>query len=332
MFRFVALGLALATAVPAAAQTTGPEPTRLRYGQIAASARGVSSLPLYVAQRRGFLARERIALEVVPIKGGTHFMLEALDKGAVDVTYTATPYLIEAVLKGSSAVAVGGASGNNIYTLVAKPEIASFADLKGKVVGVSLAVDTITISSRMLLARHGLPPASYRTVALVGTPARAKCLVEGECAAVPLNQPEDIDMAARGFRRLGDTLEVLPDLQFSVLAVKREWAAAHKDHLVRLLKAFAGAFEFMRAPANRDAMTALIVDTMGTSPDTARRLLALYYEPDKGVFPVRGEITMKGFARVIDLMAEAGQLAAPLPSPQRFVDLDYLRAAGVAQP
>lgn len=311
------------------AQGSG-EPTTLRYGQIAASARGVSSLPLYVAQRRGFLAAERIALDVIPIRGGTHFMLAALDKGEVDVTYTATPYLIEAVLKGSSAVAVGGASGNNIYTLIAKPGIASMADLKDKVVGVSLAVDTITISTRLLLTKHGLAPSSYRTVELVGTPARAKCLVEGECSAVPLNQPEDLAMLSRGYRRLGDSLEVVPDLQFSVLAIKREWGAANKDAVVRLLRAFAATFEHMRDPKNREAMATLIVDTMaGATPQIARQLLQLYYEPDRGVFPRRGEITMKGFQQVIAFMGEAGELKGPLPGAGRFIDLSYLTAAGV---
>ena len=94
------VAVAVGAAVPALAQDVPKEPTRVRYGQIASSVRGLSTLPLYVAQRRGFLAAENIALEVIAIKGGTQFMLEALDKGEVDITYTATPYLIEAVLKG----------------------------------------------------------------------------------------------------------------------------------------------------------------------------------------------------------------------------------------
>ena len=46
-------------ASPALAQ----DKIKLRYGQIANSARSVSSLALNIAQRKGFLARENIELE-----------------------------------------------------------------------------------------------------------------------------------------------------------------------------------------------------------------------------------------------------------------------------
>ena len=61
----------------------------------------------------------------------------------------------------------------------------------------------------------------------------------------------------------------------------------------------------------------------------ARQTLSLYFDPDRGVVPKQAEIDMKGFDQVIRVMAEAGELKSPLPSVDRFVDLQYLRAAGV---
>src|SRR6266702_7430154 len=52
----------------------------LRYGQNAASAGSLSSLPLTVAERKGFFVREGINLDVVPIPGGTDRIVAALDK------------------------------------------------------------------------------------------------------------------------------------------------------------------------------------------------------------------------------------------------------------
>ena len=45
--------------------------------------------------------------------------------------------------------------------------------------------------------------------------------------------------------------------------------------------------------------------------------------------PKRAEIDLAGLARVIAFMGEGGALKPPLPAPERFVDLQYLRAAGV---
>jgi ABC-type nitrate/sulfonate/bicarbonate transport system substrate-binding protein len=301
---------------------------KLRYGQIVGSVKSVSSLALYTAQRKGFLARHNIALEVIPLPG-VHHMIEGLDKNTVDVSHTATPYLIEGALKGSAAVAIVGGPANTIFSIIAKPEIKSFADLKGKMFAMSLPVDTISIASRLLLAKHGLKETDYRTTELIGTQTRAKCLLSGECDAVPLGQPDDIVFAAKGFSKLGDSLEVIPVLQFNVIAARRDWAAKNKDTAVRFARAFGDAYRFMRDSANRDEVTRILAETTGAPPDVARRMLAFYYEPDRGVMPRQAEISMPGMAKVIELLGQTGALQPPLPAPERFVDLQYLQAAGL---
>src|SRR5260370_1284318 len=204
----------------------------LRYGEIANSARGVPAAAINIAQRKGFLEREGIAHRVGGRRGPS-FQVGALDRGDVGVVNTAMPYLIQAVLKGSNAVGVVGGPANQVYSLIAKPEIKSFGDLKGKMVGMSLAVDTISIASRLLLEQHGLQEGAYRTRELVGTPVRADCLNKGECDAVPLGQPDDILFMRRGYNKLGDSLEVIPVLQFSVIAARRDWAQANPDAVMR---------------------------------------------------------------------------------------------------
>jgi len=47
------------------------------------------------------------------------------------------------------------------------------------------------------------------------------------------------------------------------------------------------------------------------------------------VLPKQAEIDVKGIAQVLAMMEEAGTLKPPPPPPERFVDLQYLRAAGV---
>ncbi len=300
----------------------------LRYGEIANSARGVSTVGIAIAQRKGFLEREGIDFKTVGLRG-TSFQVEELDKGNVEVVNTAMPYLIQAVLKGSNSVGIVGGPANQVYSLIAKPEIKSFDDLKGKMVGMSLAVDTISIGSRMLLEKHGLKEPAYRTRELVGTPVRADCLSKGECDAVPLGQPDDILFMRRGYNKLGDSLEVIPALQFSVIAARRDWAIANRDAVTRLARAIGGAYNFLRDKANRDEVAGLAAETTGAPIDVMRAVLAFYYDPDRGVMPKQGEIDMAGIAKVIELLGGSGELKAPLPAAERFVDLQYLKAAGL---
>lgn len=316
------LGAVLATAAAAA------EMIPLRLGYNSNSAKNIAQLPYAAALRKGFLAREKIAVTMVPLMGTTN-MVAALDKGDVDATGTASPYMIEAALKGSDVVAVIGGVANTIYSLIAKPEIAGMADLRGKVVALSAPPDTITLSTKLLLAKGGLKDGDYRIKEIIGSTQRSDCLATGDCAAAPLGQPDDIVFAQRGFHKLGDSLAVVPELQFNVIATRRAWAAAHKEAVVALARAFAATFRYLRDPANRDDVAKLIVETTGTSDDVARAVLALYYEPDRGVMPKQGEINMAGLAKVIELLGAAGELSPPLPRAERFVDLQYLRAAGL---
>jgi len=318
----LALLMLLALAQPGQAQD------RIRLGHNTNSVRNIGSLPLHILMRQGLFAREGLAVELVGLPGTTH-MVAALDAGTVDITGTATPYLIQAALKGSDAVAVVGGPANAVYSLIAKPEITTAAELTGKLVAMSTPADTISLSTRLLLAKHGVGNGDYRTKELVGSNSRGSCLVSGECDAVPLGQPDDIVLVQKGFRKLGDSLEVLPVQQFNVLAARRAWATAHKDTVARVARAYGAAFRFLRDPGNRNEVAALIAETTGAPMEAARAILALYYEPDRGVMPKQAEINMAGIAKVIDMLAETGQIAGPLPPAERFVDLQYLQAAGL---
>jgi ABC-type nitrate/sulfonate/bicarbonate transport system substrate-binding protein len=306
----------------------GQDRITLRFGQIANSARSVSSLALYVAQRKGLFEREGIDLKVVGLRG-VQYQIEELDKGNVEVSHTATPYLIQAVLKGSDSAAIVGGPANTIFSLIAKPEIKSYDDLKGKLVGMSLPVDTISIASRMLLEKHGLQEPAYRTKELIGTPIRAECLSKGECDAVPLGQPDDIVFTRKGYSKLGDSLEVIPVLQFNVIAARRAWAQANRDAVMRFTRAFGAAYKFMRAPANRAEVADILAETTGAPLDVAQAMLTFYYEPDRGVMPKQAEIDMAGMNKVVELLGRTGELKPPLPPAERFVDLQYLQAAGL---
>jgi ABC-type nitrate/sulfonate/bicarbonate transport systems, periplasmic components len=237
--------------------------------------------------------------------------------------------LIQAVLKGSDAVAIIAQTTNPVYSLIVRSEIKSFAELKGKVLGLSTPGDTITLSTLRLLARKGIAPADFRAKAVVGTSARFDCLKSGECAAVPMGQPEDLAAIKQGYPRLSFTHEAGADLIFNVDMTRRAWGEKNKDALVRLVRGFAASYEFINDPKNRTEVTGVVRETLKVSDDVAREIFAPYMEPDKNVLPKRGELSVKAFNQVLGLMADAGVIPTPAAPAERFIDLRYLQAAGI---
>jgi ABC-type nitrate/sulfonate/bicarbonate transport system substrate-binding protein len=323
-----AIGFFAALAAASFATVAAAEETTLRFGEVPSTLKSVSALPFVIGERQGFFARAGVKLERVAVEGGTDKMVKAVDAGDVAMAETATPYYIQAVLAGSPSIAVAATTASPIYSLIARPGIKSFADLKGKVVGLSLAVDTISISMRKLLALKGLKEDDFQVKELVGTPVRFACLKNGACDAVPLGQPDDFNAIDQGFGRLGVSTEAVSSFEFTVVVVRRDWADAHKEAVTGVVRGLAESFRFIRDPANRDAVAKAIVETTGTLNKTARAILALYFEPERGVMPQAAELDVKGLAQVIAFMGEAGVLKAPLPDPERFVDRRYLRAVG----
>ncbi len=302
----------------------------LRYGQAFSATNSVYSLPIAIAEREGLFAREGLDFRVViPNPGGSDKMIHALHDDTIDVTHVATPFLVRAALAGSDAVAIAAEFNNPIYSLIARPEIKQIADLKGKVVGLADPGGSITISMRKLFAQHGLSESDIRVKTIEGTQARWSCLRRGECVAVPLGQPQDLLAQSEGFRLLGLSTDAVPQYVYTVTAVRKSWAAANGDLVVRYVRGLAAAHRIIRDPAKRPLVIKTIVETTRVGPEIAERTLALYFEPDRKVIPRAAEIEMAGFAQVIASMGEAGLLKAPLPAADRFVDLQYLRLAGV---
>jgi ABC-type nitrate/sulfonate/bicarbonate transport system substrate-binding protein len=302
----------------------------LRYGQALSAQRSIYSLPVALAEREGLFRREGLDFRIViPIPGGADRMIAALHDDTVDLTHVATPFLVRAALAGSDAVAIAAEFNDPIYSLVARPEIARIADLKGRIVALADPGGSITHSMRKLLALHGLREADVQVKTIDGTPARLNCLRRGGCDAVPLGQPQDLVAQAEGYRLLGVSNDAVPAHLYTVTAARRSWAAANPDLVVRYVRALSAAFSVIHDPAKRNAVVAAIVDITSVSPTIAEQVLELYSRPGRKVLPSRGEIDVQGLERVIAFMGEAGQLKGPLPEAGRFVDLSYLRRAGI---
>jgi ABC-type nitrate/sulfonate/bicarbonate transport system substrate-binding protein len=320
----VALIALVSAATPAVAQDLV-----VRYGQSGSAYKSIYALPVALAQREGHFKREGLELQVViPVDAGADRMITELHADAYDLAHVATPFLVRAALAGSDAVAIAAEFNDPIYSLVARPEIARIEDLKGKVVGFADAGGSISYSMRKLLAKHGLGERDVQAKTVEGTPSRLSCLRRGECAAVPLGQPQDLLAKSQGYRILGTSIEAVPPYLYTVTAVRRSWATAHEDAVVRYVRALARAFADIRDPKKKSVVVQTIVELTAVPPAIAEGVLALYAGSGRKVFPERGEIDVQGIAQVIAFMEETGQVKAPRPDPRRFVELKYQRLAG----
>jgi ABC-type nitrate/sulfonate/bicarbonate transport system substrate-binding protein len=185
------------------------------------------------------------------------------------------------------------------------------------------------LSTRKLMAQHGLHRGEFGVRVIEGTSGRWACLRRGDCDAVVLGQPQDLIAIEQGYRLLGTSNEAVPELLYTVTAVRRSFAEANKDTVTRYVRALAAAFDFIRDGGNRERVVRTVMQSTNSSEAIAEQTLDLFFKPERGVLPKRGELDLRGLEQVIAMLGEAGALKPPLPSAAQFVDQQYLRQAGI---
>jgi ABC-type nitrate/sulfonate/bicarbonate transport system substrate-binding protein len=297
--------------------------------------RNINRLPQVVAEREGFFARE--GLDIQPTRYRDSFrapegarpisLREAMANGDADMSRQQLPLLINDVLAGGKSIGVAVAVSNPMYFIVARSDVKSFADLKGKTLAITAPRDGITLWTRKLLALHALMEGDVNLKNIAGSEARLTCLKSGDCSAASLAQPAVLDGLAAGGHSLGVTNEIGP-LLYQVEIVSPGWAAAHRDTVVKYVRATAAAMRFIQDPRNRDEVARVTSAYMKETSDRSRQMLAAIWDPKNRVLPMQAAFDMNSIKASIALMGEYGVLLEPLPGPERFIDPSYAEAAG----
>ncbi len=332
--RLIILGLsALAVgALASAGAATAQQTYTLRYA--VDTERNINALAQTVAERQGFFTREGINLQPVRFvatgdrpsdRTALVASRDSFDMARMQLSILMEP---EGRFKGTDYVAVSAVVNNPAYFLVARPDIKTFADLKGKTLTEPSPTDPITLTARKLMEMHGLKEGDVEIKTIAGSQPRVDCLKSGACAAGSLSQPSVFAAFDAGFHTLAMHIETGP-LLYVVDIVDRTWAQAHSEVIVRYIRATAAAMRFIHDPRNRDEVLKAAMEVTRQPEDRARDMLSYFWDEKNDVLPKQGEIDMTAVKTTIALFGHYGILKTPLPTPERYVDLRYAQMAGI---
>jgi NitT/TauT family transport system substrate-binding protein len=227
--------LAVFSAVP---QYASAEKVRL-----ALPSRSMGYLPMFVALHRGFLKDESLDLELPAML--PNIAHNALLSGEVEYHGVADSALRLAAKGAPLKTIFFGARLPN-YFLMAKPNIKSVSELRGKYVAVSRFGGTTDLAARVALQSNGLDPQKDVVLIMIGLGnTRNAALMAGSVDANIANPPDNSMLKQKGFRELlflGDAIE-FPSNGFSTTERR---LAENRDQVKRLLRAFYRGLLFSR--------------------------------------------------------------------------------------
>jgi ABC-type nitrate/sulfonate/bicarbonate transport system substrate-binding protein len=142
-------------------------------------------------------------------------------------------------LQGADLVMVASFLNHLLYRLVARPEIKTPADLRGKRVGVSRFGAGADRATRLLLSKLGLNP--EKDVVLVqvgGAPTRLAALAANTIDATIVEPPDNKKAQEAGMRVLANMEEMNVPFQHTGLVTTRSQLAKSPDISRRVIKSF----------------------------------------------------------------------------------------------
>jgi len=262
--------------------------------------------PVFIGLNKGMFADQDIKIDLVYVQSSAAVVAQ-LTAGSLDVTMsTGLVDPIRAVEKGSPIAIVRFESQSPPYALVAKPNIKSLRDLKGKVISLGGAKDITRIYVERMLAPSGIKPGEFDMVFAGATAARAAALQSGAVDAAILLPPSNFQAVANGFNELGLAADFTPELPFSGTVVNVPWANAHKALLLRLLDAHARAVAWFEDDGNRAEAVAMMVKASGLKADEVEKAYDFYrkgnfFEPSGRVSIARLKALMAALESLGDL-------------------------------
>src|SRR6266581_3197843 len=176
--------------------------------KLALPAKSMGYLPLFIALHRGFFKDEAIDVEIPMML--PQFAHNALMSGEVDYHGVADSALRLAA-RGAPLKAIFFGAMRPNYFLMAKPQVKTVAELRGKLIGMVRFGDTVELATRIALSREGLDPQRDAIPIMIGLPTtRVAALAAGSVDATIAVPPDNVLLKQKGFRELlflGDAVE-----------------------------------------------------------------------------------------------------------------------------
>ena len=291
--------------------------------------RAAYNLPVHVGIETGLFARHDLALEAAYTPGSL-YISQVLKEGEYDIGHTGADDIIAAIEDDDGFdlfIFMGLHSG--LFTLVGATDCTSIEALRGKSIGVDASTSGFALVLERMLRARGFGRDDYQLIEIGGWESRYHALLKGEVAATLLTEPFVLNALKAGCHLLARDFEMIPSYQGTCAAASRRSAERHPDRLIRYIQGYVEATEWCFAKENRrDCLDVLARHNQIDGPAAETTLNALL-DPEHGLYP-KAAVNISGLRAALELRAELGYLARPVPSVEKYVDLFYYHKAMVA--
>ncbi len=277
---------------------------------------------MWVTQEKGFFKKYGIEPELIVIGGASAQGVSALLAGDIQFLSGAGEAVVHADLRGADAVMISAVLNKGVQRVMARPELKSPADLKGKKIGVTRFGSASHLVLGLMLRKWGMSPGDVGIIQVGSSPAMLASLNKGGIDAAVLTIPSVFVAEERGYRVLADLADMDIAYLHTMIDTTRGYLRGHRELAVRFVKAFVEGIAYFKK--NKEESLNVMKKRLRTDPagekylEKSYDLLASkYYE--KVPYP-----SLQGVETLLEFIGKDNPKARDA-DPKSFVDSNIIR-------
>lgn len=277
---------------------------------------------VWVAEQKGLFRKHGVEAEIIVTGQGAATGISALLANDIQVVASAGDALVASTLQGADTVMIAGVVNKGLQRIMARSEIKTPTELKGKRIGVTRIGAVSHSVLLMMLPRWKMSVNDVQVMQLGSSPNMLAALDRGGIDAAVLTIPSMFVAEDRGYRVLADMGDTDIYYLHTMIATTRNYVKNSRDRISRFLKGYLEGLAFVKQ--NKKESVDIVRKKLQLGAEQTRNLErsiellnAKYYESVP--YPsLRGVETVLGFI-------EKDNPKAKSADPKSFVDDSLLR-------
>jgi NitT/TauT family transport system substrate-binding protein len=208
---------------------------------------GTAIVP-FIALDKGLFAEQGLDVELIYVAGSQ--AMQSLLSGTTPIGIQGIEPVFRVNAQGGDTVMILGLVTKPPFSIIVRPEIKDYRELKGKPMGVSRYGSSTDLLLRLTLDKWGFKPeADVPILQMGGVPPILAGMQAKKIVGGPLSLPTLARAKQEGFRELADLADLIPEYQVAGIVTRRAFIKQNPEAVRGFVKAISQATAVFRSDA-----------------------------------------------------------------------------------
>ncbi|HEY7164890.1 MAG TPA: ABC transporter substrate-binding protein [Candidatus Binatia bacterium] len=274
---------------------------KMRIGLSSVSATNGS---VWIAEEKGLFKKYGVDVEVVVIGGGGARVVSSLLAGDIQFSVGGGEGSIRSQMRGAETVIVASSFSTGLQRILARPDIKSYQDLKGKKIAITQFGSAGHLALLLMLKKWNMRPDQVQIVTFGSSPGMLIALDKGGADAAVLTIPTFFLAEEKGYRTIGDPVPMEIYYLQNTLESTRSFLRNNRDRVLRFMKGYVEGIAYFKK--NKRESIDVIRKKLRIQSEQERdnRYLELSYNLLVPIYNDKPYPSLKAVQTVMDKVAE----------------------------